>query len=141
MPLKCSGSIRVQNGLPLPTIFGMKQLLGASPNEGRAARARCFAIGTHHHRFDMGVEEPRAGPAVAQLIVRIQVIAASGTDDRTPSFWMIDIEPFTAYPAFVHLDVTIAVIDHIRRTAFAAYHLTLPCTEPYWRSFNNALFS
>jgi hypothetical protein len=81
MALKCSGSIRVQNGLPLPAIFGVKQLLGASSDEGRTARARRFAIGTYHHWFGMGVKEPRTGPAVAQLIFRIQVIAASGTDD------------------------------------------------------------
>jgi hypothetical protein len=133
--------VRLQKDLPLPAIFGMKQLLGALPDEDRAARARRFAIGTHHHRLNMGVEEPRAGPAVARLIFRIQVIAASGTDERTRSLWMIDIEPVAAYPAFVYLDVTITVIDHIRRTAFAAYHLIPPCTEPYWRSFNNVLFS
>jgi hypothetical protein len=120
--------VHLQKGLPLPAIFGMKQLPGALPDEGRAARARRFAVGTHHHRLNMGVEEARTAIAVVQLILRVQVVAASGTDERTRSLWMIDIEPVTAYPTFVNLDVIMTVIDHVRRTAFAADHLIPPYT-------------
>ena len=111
---------------PHPAISCMKQLPGALPDEGRAARARHFAISTYLHRFNIDLEEPRTGLAVAQLILHIRVIAASGTDERTRSLGMIDIEPVAAYPAFVHVDLTITVIDHTRRTAFAAYHLISP---------------
>ena len=129
--------VRLQKDLPLPAIFGMKQLLGALPDEGRAARARRFAIGTHHHRRNMGVEEPRTGLAVAQLIFRIQGIAASGADHGPPSLRMIDIEPVTACPTFVHLDVTVTVINHKLRTTFAAHHLIPPRTAVF---DHNALF-
>jgi hypothetical protein len=129
--------VHVQKGLLLPAIFGVKQLPGALPDEGRAARARRFTISTHHHRLNMDVEEFRTGPAVAQPIFRIQVIAASGAHESTRSLWMIDIESVTACPTFVHLDVTVTFIDHIRRTAFAAHHLiplALWCliTMPYY---------
>jgi hypothetical protein len=65
---------------------------------------------------------------VTQLIFGVQVIAASVTDERTGSLWMIGIEPVTACPALIHLDVIVTVIDHIRRTTFVAYHLTPPYT-------------
>jgi hypothetical protein len=116
----------------------MKQLSGGFPDKGRAARTRRFAIGTHHHPLNMGGGVPRTGLAVAQLILRIQVIAASSTDERTRSPWMIDIEPVTACPTFVHADVIVTVIDHERRTAFAAHHLILPRTVVVDR---HALFS
>jgi hypothetical protein len=135
------GPFHPQSGRPLPAIFGMKQLPGAIPDEGRAARARRFAIGTHRHPLNMDVEELQTALAVAQLVFRIPVIAASGTHERPRSPWMIDVEPVTAYPALEYLDVTVTVIDHILRTTFAAYHLIPPYAEPSWSSFNNALFS
>ena len=111
---------------PHPAISCVKQLPGALPDEGRAARARRLAVGTHLRPLNMDVEEPRTVLAVAQLVFRVHVVAASGTDERTRSLGMIDIEPVAAYPAFVHVDLTITVIDHTRRTAFAAYHLISP---------------
>ncbi len=123
--------VHAQKGLLLFAIFGMKQLPGALLDEGSAARARRFTIGTHHHRLNMDAEEPRTGPAVAQPIFRIQVIAASAAHESTRSLWMIDIESVTACPTFVHLDVTVTFIDHIRRTAFAAHHLITPRTAMF----------
>jgi hypothetical protein len=116
----------LQSGRPLPAIFGMKQLPGALPDEGRAACARRFAIGTRRHPLNMDVEEPRTALAVAQLIFRVPVIAASGTHERTRSLWMIEIEPVTAYPTLEYLDVTVTVIDHMTKTTFVAYHLISP---------------
>jgi hypothetical protein len=116
----------VQKGLPFPAFFGMKQLPGTPPDEGRAACARRLAIGTLHHPLNVGVEMPGTAPAEAQLILRIHVIAAPGANESTRSLRVIDIEPITACPAFVHLDTFVAVIHHIRRTAFAAHHLPSP---------------
>ena len=70
-------------------------------------------IGTRHHRLNMGSEKSQTGLAIAQFIFHIQVVAASGTHERTRSLWMIDIESVTAYPALVYLDVTVTVIKHI----------------------------
>jgi hypothetical protein len=121
-----SQKYREDKGLPLPAISAMNQLCGTIPDKGRATRTHRFAIGTPLRWLNMDVEEFRAVLAVAQLIFRVHVAAASGARQGTPSLRMIDIEPVTARPTFVHLDVTIAVIDHVRRTTFAAYHLISP---------------
>jgi hypothetical protein len=120
----------LQRGQPLLAIFGMKQLRGALSGEGRAARARRFAIVTPLRPLNIDIEELQTVLAVAQLIFRIHVMAAAGTDERTQSLWMIDVESVTAYPTFVHLDVTITIIDHIPGTTFAAYHL-IPPLQPF----------
>lgn len=98
----------------------MELLPGTFPEEGHAACARGFAIGTLYHRLNMGAEEPRTSLAVTQPVFGIQVIAASGTDERTRSLWMIGIEPVTACEASVHLNVMVTVIDHVRGAAFVA---------------------
>jgi hypothetical protein len=116
----------LESSRPHPAIFGMKQLPGASSDESRAARAGRFAIGTNRHPLNMDVEELRTALAVAQLVFRIHVIAASRTDERARPLWMIGIEPVTAYPALEYLDVTITVIDHITKTTFVAYHFIFP---------------
>ena len=81
----------------------------------------------------MNVEKFQAIPAVAKFILLVHVAAASGAYERTPSLRVIDIEPVATYPAFEHLDVKIAVIDHVPETTFFAYHgLPLFLISYYW---------
>jgi hypothetical protein len=72
---------------------------------------------THVHS-----EEIETIPAVAEFILLIHLITASGTHERTPSPRVINIESVTAYPALEDLDVTVTVIDHVTETTFVAYH-------------------
>jgi hypothetical protein len=65
-------------------------------------------------------------PAVAQLILLVYIIAASGTDEIAPSLRVIDIYPVAACPALVHPDVGMTVINHMAKTAFVAYHEVPP---------------
>jgi hypothetical protein len=72
------------------------------------------------HALGMDIEELEAILAVAKFVLSVHVSTASGTDERTLSPQMIQIDPVTAYPTLVHLDVTITIIDHIPETTFVA---------------------
>lgn len=115
----------------VPARLGVKLLCRTLPDKEFAARADGFAIGTPLDEGDMGMEEPQAVLAVAELVFLLQLIAASGTDESTPSLRVTNIEPITAYPAFIHLDVTITVIDHIPETTLVAYHSFPPHRSNY----------
>jgi hypothetical protein len=109
-------------GSPLPAIPGVKRLRGALPDEGYAARAEFFPIGSPVHPTHVNGEEFETIPAVAEFILLIHRTAASGTHKRTPSLRVINIESVTAYPALEYLDVTVTVVDHVTETTFVAYH-------------------
>jgi hypothetical protein len=70
----------------------------------------------------MDSEEPEAVIAVTQLILRMYIIAAPGTNKKAPSFGMINVESVAARPALVYLDVVVTVVDHLPETAFITYH-------------------
>jgi len=76
----------------------------------------------------MDIEVSQAVPAVTQLILLVYIIAASGTDQIAPSLRMIDVDPVAACPALVDPDVGMAVINHMAKTAFVAYHEV----PPFW---------
>jgi hypothetical protein len=100
----------------------VKHLRGALPDEGYAARADCLPIGPPVHPTHVHSEEIETIPAVAEFILLIHLITASGTHERTPSPRVINIESVTAYPALEYLDVTVTVVDHVTETTFVAYH-------------------
>lgn len=110
----------------------MKHLRGAPSDKGCAARADCFAIGAPLHPIDMDSEESQAVITIAQLILLIYVIAASGTNEKAPSLRVIHVDPVAARPTLVHLDVKMTVIDHMPETAFVTYHEV----PPFWMLFS-----
>jgi hypothetical protein len=121
----------------------MKHLRWALPDEGGTARARGFPVGAlldplgSGQTVDMKIEQPQAVVAVAPLIPRLYILAASATNVIAPSFWMINIAPVTAYPAFVNLDFVMTVIHHIPGSAFVTDHL-IPLLLHSTRSYNHA---
>ena len=112
----------------VPAILGMKRLRGALSDKRHAAPADCLAIGTSLHPIDIYSEELQTFFAVAEVILLIHVTATSGTNERTPSFRVIDVDPVTACPTFVHLNIEVTVIDHMPETTFVAYHKV----PPFW---------
>jgi hypothetical protein len=103
-------------------MFGVKHLRGAPPDEGYAARADGLPIGSPVHPTRVHGEELQTVPTVAEFILLIHRIAASGTQERTPSLRVVNIEAVTADPAFEDPDVAVTVIDHVTKTTFVAYH-------------------
>jgi hypothetical protein len=80
----------------------------------------------------MDGKEFQAVLAVAQIVLLIDVVAASGTDEKAPSLRVIHIDPVAARPTLVHLDVKMTVIDHMPETAFVTYHEV----PPFWMLFS-----
>jgi len=119
-------SLQLQKGLPLLAILGVEHLCGAFLDKGLATRAPGFAVGAILQPLNVEIEEFYAVTAVAQLILRVHVMATPGADESATSFRVIDVEPVATHPAFVYPDVTITIVDHIHGTALVAHHLITP---------------
>ena len=110
----------------VPAILGVKHLRRAPSDEGGAARADRFAIGASPHSGDVDPEQPQTIRAVAQLILLVHIAATSGTDERTASLRVINIDPVAACPALVYPDIKMTIIDHRPETTLVAQHLVPP---------------
>ena len=111
-----------QRGNTFPAILGVKRLGGALPGEGCAAPADAFPVRPPVHATRVHGEEPQALRAVTEFILYVYDVTASDADERPSPLGVINVEPVTAYPAFEDFDVTVAVIDHVTKTTFVAYH-------------------
>ena len=82
----------------------------------------------------MNVKKFQAVFTITQFILLFHVIAATGAHPRTPALRVIDIKSVSAYPAFVHLDVKITVIDHMPEPTLFTYHRTPFFVVFYYRT-------
>lgn len=109
----------------IPAILGVKHLGRAPSDKGGAARTDRFTISAPPHAVDVDSEKPETVVAVAKVIRPVHIRATSGADERSASFRVINIEPVATCPALVHLDVKMAVIDHLPEATLVAQHRSL----------------
>jgi hypothetical protein len=85
------------------------------------------------HPIDLNIEELQAVFAIAELVLLMLLIAASGADKGTPSLRVTGIDPLTTCPALVNLDLAATVIYHIAMAAFLARHRSFYKPHPIQR--------